>query len=74
MGFSLIWQREETWQEGPQKLMSNASAQTVRSDTPKNTDFLKSLATALPGKLEIVEADFDKEGSYNKAVQGAKYV
>ncbi len=48
--------------------------QTVRSNTPKNTESLTSLATALPGKLEIVEADFDKEGSYDQAVQGAKYV
>ena len=54
--------------------LSNASVQTVRSDTPKNPDFLRTLATALPGTLEIVEADFDKEGSYDKAVQGAKYV
>jgi len=47
---------------------------TVRSDTPKNTDFLRSLAKALPGTLEIVEADLDKAGSYDKIVQGAKFV
>ena len=48
--------------------------QTVRSDTPRNTNFLRALASALPGKLEIVEADLDKEGSYDKAIKGAKYV
>ena len=48
--------------------------QTVRDDNPKNTDFLRNLAQALPGKLEIAKADNLKEGSYNKVVQGAKYV
>jgi uncharacterized protein YbjT (DUF2867 family) len=47
---------------------------TVRSDTPKQTGFLRALATALPGKLEIVEADLDKDGSYDEIVQGATYV
>jgi uncharacterized protein YbjT (DUF2867 family) len=47
---------------------------TVRSDTHNNTDFLRALATALPGKLEIVEADLDKKGSYDKVAQDATYV
>ena len=48
--------------------------QTVRKDTPEKTGFLRSLAHALTGKLEIVEADNTQEGSYDKVVQGAKYV
>ena len=48
--------------------------QTVRSNTPEKTNFLRALAQALPGKLEIWEADNLKEGSYDEVVQGAKYV
>ena len=48
--------------------------QTVRSDIPEKTDFLRNLGRALPGKLEIAEADNLKEGSYDKVVHGAKYV
>ena len=47
---------------------------TVRKNTPSNTAHLETLAAALPGKLEIHEADISTEGSFNKVVQGATYV
>ena len=46
----------------------------MRHNTPQKTDFLRALGSALPGKLEIAEADNLKEGSYDEVVQGAKYV
>lgn len=47
---------------------------TVRSRSNSSIVHLHSLGAALPGKLEIHEADLLQRGSYDSIVQGALYV
>eukprot|EP00884_Botryococcus_braunii_P009182 jgi/Botrbrau1/18265/Bobra.0840s0001.1 len=48
---------------------------TVRSLTNKEkVGHLIALGEALPGSLELVEADLFRDGSFDKAVEGATYV
>ncbi len=48
---------------------------TVRSVTNKEkVAHLESLAAALPGTLELYEADLLKEGSFDKVTDGADYI
>eukprot|EP00877_Chromochloris_zofingiensis_P001340 jgi/Chrzof1/11206/Cz05g28010.t1 len=48
---------------------------TVRSLASKEkVEHLQRLAEALPGNLELFEADLLKEGSFDAAVEGATYV
>eukprot|EP00899_Mesostigma_viride_P007394 jgi/Mesvir1/16656/Mv10193-RA.1 len=51
---------------------------TVRSLTSEHAraarEHLQRLASALPGKLELVEADLEVPGSFHSAVAGCRYV
>lgn len=47
---------------------------TVRDKQSSSVAHLADLGKALPGKLEIVEADLLKEGTFDKAIEGAMFV
>ena len=47
---------------------------SVRKLDSSRADTLKALNAALPGKLELVEADILTSGALDKAVQGCTYV
>jgi len=47
---------------------------TVRDKNSSSVAHLADLGKALPGKLEIVEADLLKEGTFDVAVKGATFV
>lgn len=47
---------------------------TVRSNAISRSQPLKKLALALPGTLELVEADLLVPNTFDTAVQGCKYV
>ena len=47
---------------------------TVRKASRETPGHLEDLAQALPGKLEVHEADLLEQGSFDSVVQGAKYV
>lgn len=47
---------------------------TVRSITSPRADTVKLLAKALPGKLELVEANLLVSGAFDEAMQDCTYV
>lgn len=47
---------------------------SVRQASSSRLDTLKSLAAALPGSLEFVEADVLQPGALDAAVEGCTYV
>ena len=47
---------------------------TVRKASQANVRHLENLAKALPGRLEVIEADLGAKGSFNEAMEGATYV
>jgi GDP-D-mannose dehydratase len=47
---------------------------TVRDRLSPSIAHLSGLGKALPGKLEIIEADLILKGAFDKAMEGAKYV
>lgn len=51
----------------------NVVGSVRKADSPR-ADALKALNKALPGSLELVEADILNPGALDKAVQGCSYV
>ena len=47
---------------------------TVRSASNPRADTLKALAKALPGQLELIEADLLESGAFDEAVQGCTFI
>jgi len=47
---------------------------TVRDRQSPSYAHLSDLGKALPGNLEIVEADLKVKGSFDKAIEGANFV
>lgn len=47
---------------------------SVRTVNSSRVDTLKCLSAALPGHLELVEADILVPGAFDKAVQGCTYI
>jgi uncharacterized protein YbjT (DUF2867 family) len=47
---------------------------TMRKISPENTLHIERLAKALPGALEVVQADLSINGSFDKALSGATFL
>ena len=47
---------------------------TVRDKQSASVAHLGPLGNALPGKLDVVEADLSVDGSFDKAIEGSTFV